>query len=491
MLPYKTIIKLDRKAKSPLYLQICKRFIDLIMEGTLKAGKKLPGARVLSQLLNVNRQTVNNAFEELEAQGWLEIVPNKGSFINEKLPVIDTNKIAKSEFAPCTKSPLDLPNKFPFLEDPTQNSKSNYKNIIDAGYPDLRLSPIKELTQTTNALLKSKRHLSLLKYSNNFSGDPKLKEVLVKELKDSRGINCKMENIFISRGSLMAFYLIFKLLLTKGDAVVVGNISFNVGNNIIKLNDGKLIPVKMDEHGMDVDAIAEICKKQKIKAVFIMPHHHNPTTTTLCAERRMSLLHYARKYNFAIIEDDYDYDFHYDSSPVLPMAACNQSGHVIYVGSLSKIFAPGIRLGYVVASKDVIDKISNLSRFMSCHGNHNLERAMAILYEDGHMNRYLKKTVKEYKLRRDFFSKTLRTSLAKAAEFETPKGGFAAWVKFKKKYDLVKIREQCMQEGLMIPKPAFYNKEGKLINAIRMGFASTNNKEITKNIKILKSVMNI
>ncbi|MEN0049670.1 MAG: PLP-dependent aminotransferase family protein, partial [Bacteroidota bacterium] len=200
----------------------------------------------------------------------------------------------------------------------------------------------------------------------------------------------------------------------------------------------------------------------------------------------MQLLMLAQKYRFAIIEDDYDYDFHFERSPILPMASSDTVGSVIYVGSLSKTIAPGLRTGYIVAPKNLITAISQISRNMDCHGNHALERAIAILYQDGEIKRYHKKSLLIYLKRRDLFCQLLREQLGDIVQFEVPKGGLAVWVKFDGRYPVQVIKRRALELGLRLPKSIFKNMDSKKVNAIRMGFASLEEEEMREAVEILR-----
>lgn len=487
MLPYKTILQIDSNCELALYLQICNEFIKRISDGTIVSGQKLPSSRVLSELLDVNRRTVSTAYEELEAQGWIEIKAYKGSFVNSTLPIYNSRELEKVNTKTAkVEGHFDIAKTV--NSEPVPIQKSKIKITIDAGYPDIRLAPIAELNRNLNALSKSTRHRNLMNYSDCFNGDDKLRFALMDNLKSTRSIFIELDNILITRGSLMAFYLIFKALLNKGDKVIVGDVSFKVANRLVEMNQGTLVQVPVDEQGIDVEAIEKICKKTSIKAVFVMPHHHNPTTVTLTAKRRMQLLMLAQKYRFAIIEDDYDYDFHFERSPILPMASSDTVGSVIYVGSLSKTIAPGLRTGYIVAPKNLITAISQISRNMDCHGNHALERAIAILYQDGEIKRYHKKSLLIYLKRRDLFCQLLREQLGDIVQFEVPKGGLAVWVKFDGRYPVQVIKRRALELGLRLPKSIFKNMDSKKVNAIRMGFASLEEEEMKEAVEILRQV---
>ncbi|MEM9261619.1 MAG: PLP-dependent aminotransferase family protein, partial [Bacteroidota bacterium] len=365
---------------------------------------RLPGARTLAVLLGVSRKTVNLAYEELEAQGWIEVMPQRGTFVSLELPIIAPKELAATmdgknlgSFQPeRDKTAFKLHTHLDFLHHYSPPTLLSLRYTFDTGYPDVRLAPNRELSQALHRTLTGKRQQRIMNYAKDFRGHPSLLEEVLKYLSETRGIQAKRENLFITRGSLMAFSAIFRVLLQPGDQVVTGDLSFQVANNIIRIAGGKVLTIPVDEEGIDVDALALLCKREKIRAVFVMPHHHHPTTVALSAARRMKLLHLAAEHGFAIIEDDYDYDFHYSASPILPMASADQWGTVLYVGSFSKTVAPGLRTGFVLGPKSFIDELARISRFMDCHGNPAIEKALANLFREGVIRRHLKKSLKIY-----------------------------------------------------------------------------------------------
>ena len=168
----------------------------------------------------------------------------------------------------------------------------------------------------------------------------------------------------------------------------------------------------------------------------------------------------AEKYRFAIIEDDYDYDFHYARNPILPIASSDQTGNVIYVGSLSKTVAPGLRLGFVVAPENVIREIANFSRFIDCHGNTAQERAIALLFQERVIHRHLKKAMKTYHMRRDKFCQLLKRELGAYVSFRVPQGGLAVWVQFNERFPVQQLYAAARSHGLLISDTVFDDQEG-------------------------------
>jgi len=253
---------------------------------------------------------------------------------------------------------------------------------------------------------------------------------LCRYLHESLGLKIEPDNLHVTRGSSMALYLSSYVTLQKGDKVIVGETNYLNANLIFCERGAELIRVPVDGQGLVIDRIEEILRHNKIRAIYLTPHHHYPTTVTLSIERRIRLLELADRYELVVFEDDYDYDFHYKSSPILPLAAHDRSGNIIYLGSFSKSISTGFRLGCVVAPKAVIQEINQLRWIIDTQGDNVFELAFAQLLEDGTIKRHLKKAPKIYHRRRDFFCKTLQEELGHLLSFSIPDGGMAIWTKF-------------------------------------------------------------
>ena len=201
----------------------------------------------------------------------------------------------------------------------------------------------------------------------------------------------------------------------------------------------------------------------------------------MSAERRLRLLELAKTYKFCILEDDYDYDFHYSSSPILPLASVDTEGYVVYVGSLCKTISPALRVGFIVAPSDLIEEMSFFRRIVDRQGDNATEAALAILFKDGTIKRHLKKAQRLYHKRRDALCEGLKSELGNAFDFQKPNGGLAVWAKLDPSVSLPILSEKVGKMGLLISDGKTYN-----INATRLGFASTTELEIEQGLAILK-----
>ncbi|MGV0937854.1 MocR-like pyridoxine biosynthesis transcription factor PdxR [Empedobacter falsenii] len=474
MLPFENIIHVDRNSNIAIYKQIAISIINAINNGTLKAGAKLPSSRELSKLLSLHRKTIVAAYEELSAQDWIQSSPRKSITVSNQIPMLYPKIDAKQNKVLAYENKLSLP--FKILKKEVKNSENdNSKITINDGYPDVRLSPLDELLKTYRSYL-ARNYAIENAHIGNDQGTISLREELAEFLAESRGLNIKPDNILVTHGAQMSIYLASKLLLNDGDIVVVGNPNYSNANETFVEVGAKLLEVNVDANGLDVDKIEQICKKKKITAVYVIPHHHYPTTVTLSVERRMKLLALSQQYSFVIIEDDYDYDYHYNSSPYLPLANANHSGNVIYIGSFSKILDPSLRIGFMVAPANFIAQTVALRKLIDVGGDGYMQNALASLIKNGELKRHLKRALKAYHFRRDFLNELLEKKLGKYVQYNIPSGGMAFWIELKAPY---KIKDLVKDSQLKI------KRWDEALNAFRFGFASMNEQELTITVTYL------
>jgi len=476
MFPYKTSILLDRKSTQSLYLQLSKQIIDLIKENRLPSKTKLPGSRTLSVLLGVHRKTIVACYDELILQGWIESVPKIGTFIHSSLPELEQQKLSNE-----TKPEFKEKAGFQFYKNEilqkTLNTNTENFTYINDGVSDGRLTPINEIARIYRRIASKKEAYTYLSYGSTF-GNEKLRIVLAEYLNETRGLHISKDNILITRGSQNGIYLASQLLLKDRDTVIVGTTNYSAADITFQHQNANIMRVTVDENGLNTCQIEGICKKQKIKAVYVTSHHHHPTTVTLSAERRIHLLNLAKKYCFAIIEDDYDYDFNYNHSPILPLASHDTNGNVIYIGSVCKTVAPVFRIGYLIASKEFVNEASNLRRIVDRQGDALLELTFAEFIKNGDLDRHIKKMLKVYKVRRDLICKLLMEELSDSFQFEIPKGGMAIWLKLNKNISWNDVSRTALENELIIGDWARYDPQKTKHNGIRLGFATYNETEI-------------
>lgn len=485
MLLLESLLTINKDSAVPIYLQITNGIINNIRRGILKPESALPSSRALALALGLHRKTVIAAYDELYAQSWTDVYPRKGIFVAKNLPDVKPKSLSKetdtNSFA--AKTHFDVPDYVPFPALFTPELQNNL--IFNDGFPDTRLAPIELLVREYRRFGNYRFTPKYLMYGSE-QGSENLRNELAKFLAETRGLQVNPGDIMITKGVQMALYLVAQVLLSKGDTVIAADPGYPGANQVFEHSGAQMALVPIDEHGIDLDAVEAICKKKKVRLLYVIPHHHRPTTVTLSSDRRMQLLDLAKKYRFAILEDDYDYDFHYSSSPILPLASADEYGSVIYVGSFCKTIAPGIRIGFVVAPQNLITQLKRLRRMIDRQGEQLLEEAMANLLKNGDIGRHLKKSNKIYHERRDLLCKLLQEQLNEYVSFRIPDGGFAVWVKYLNGLDTAAVSKKAAEMGLSVSTGSDYwyaNDHNHTF--VRLGFASLNSKEMEDAVEIL------
>ncbi|PLK42680.1 PLP-dependent aminotransferase family protein [Emticicia sp. TH156] len=483
--PFKSLINLDKSHSIPLYIQIANAIIKQIQAGTLPTNSPLPGTRQMAALLQIHRKTVIAAYEELLSQNWVETLPQRGTFVAGKLPVLQptqfSTEVGRVEQGVLIKNRLNKQWSIPLPP------SINHRLAFNDGIPDVRLAPREEW---------AKLYAHHIRYANtatmtytNPRGSLRFRSIFARYLNETRGIQANAENIITTRGSQMGIYLAGLTLLQKGDTAIVGELNYRATNYTFRQLGADLATIPVDDEGLQVEAIEDICLTKKLKLVYVTSHHYHPTTVTLKPERRLKLLALAEKYQFFILEDDYDYDYHYANAPILPLASADRYGWVVYLGSFTKKIAPAFRVGYVAAHEAIIDEMTRLRRVIDRQNDSILEECLADMLENGDLKRYTTKALKVYRERRDFTCSLLKESLGDVIQFRIPDGGMAIWAQFAQDIPLGTLSEKVASYGLYLANGQTYADEKPDINACRMGFAGMNQKETEDAVRILKKVI--
>lgn len=476
-------VAIDRTSVQPIYLQVSQQMINAIQRGYLLVGTKLPGTRALSDLLNVHRKTVIAIYNELETQGWVEVRPSKGTFVinqsqHMKIDRPYENLVSLAKYPASTgfavRQSTILDNPFEF---------SNCALVLNDGQPDIRLTQMQNLSRWYSASMKRKQNLKRLT-GYHVEGSEYFREQLSNYLNFSRGLHISKNNLVITRSMEMSLYLISQVLLAKNDVVLVGELSLFSANMMFQKMGARVCTIPIDENGIDVAYIQSHYRPGELRMVYITPHHHYPTTVTLSAQRRIALLQLAREYGFVIVEDDYDYDFQYEQTAVMPLASGDIDGMVVYVGSFGKSLAPAFRTGFVVAPDNLIAEMRKYLGMIDRQGDVIMEQALGEMIEEGEIHRHLKKSLKVYRERRDLFCEILDTHFKDMMHFQKPMGGLALWGTWHHRFSLLQLAGLCEKDDLFIPKNLLY--QNHKLSATRLGFGHLNETEIEQALTILK-----
>lgn len=478
-------IELNPNSSQPLYLQLANSLSGLIKCGVLKPGFQFPGTRTLAKLLNLNRNTILVALDELTAEGWVVAEQRRGFFVNKDLPIPQHRRLGKDVIGIY---PDETPYQILGSYEWNLPSRRHLQYEFNDGFPDLRLAPVHEIRKEYTSLLNTSSLKSLLSYADP-RGDEKLRSSITRMLNKHRGLDPNPNQIMITRGSIMGLYMLSQVLVENGDAFAMEWPGYRGAEDCFQTAGCRILHIPVDEKGMDVDRLEEEIKKSPIKALYVTSHHQHPTTVALAPERRMQLLHLAQSHRFAIIEDDYDYEFHYENKPLLPIASADNTGSVIYIGSFSKTLFPSMRIGYLVAPESLIDTLAKLRFIIDNNGDTVLERTLSHIIENGVYYRHIRKSLKHYRERKNLFCSLLNSVFSDWITYQEPEGGMAIWANFEKSISLDDLAENCLSNGLLLTGSQCHNITGSKLNSTRLGFATMNEEEIEEACRIMKEAI--
>lgn len=479
-------VTIERDARTAVYLQIANALISEIQRGRLPTGSVLPGSRELADVLEVNRKTIVNAYEELIAQGWLMANGTKGTFVSVDLPTRPT----AAEWAPLSSKRRPSGRQFPHLiTAPDIPAFSPHTALIslDDGIPDTRLFPAASFARAYRTALMDAGRRGRLSY-----GDPRgsfrLREAISKMLNLERGLATTQDNICLTRGSQMAIYLTARIMIKRGDAMIVEDLTYPPAREAFLSAGAEIVRLRLDQNGADMDHLEEVCRHHRVRAIYLTPHHQFPTTLALRPDRRMRLLSLARRFGFAVIEDDYDHEFHFQHQPALPLASVDPS-NVLYIGSMSKLLAPSLRLGYLAGPEALVERAAAEIMLLDRQGDQATEHAAAELIDAGEVRRHARRALGIYADRRDRLSTMLAAELGGSIRFRVPDGGLAFWLTFQDEGQLDQLEERAQALGLQFLPSRIFSGLTDGPRGIRMGFAALDEIEMREAVHRLRAAL--
>lgn len=460
--------KLNREGDKSIYIQIADLIIDSIKKGVLKTGETMPSTRQIATELSVNRNTVVLAFDILINEGWVIAEERKKTYVSDKIQIVEISRAKEVQEKPQEIFRSDL-------------------IFFDDGLPDAALTPMKELARAYRRIFSRKGHWQIMNLASEL-GDEKFRETISSMLNQNRGMQTTIADICITRGSQMALFLTANCLLRQGDVVLVENPGYRPAWNTFEHVGAHLIPISVDDEGIDVDEIASLVQMQKVQAVYLTPHHQYPTTVTLSLARRLKLIELSNKYGFTIIEDDYDNEYHFSQRPVMPISSFEGIQNYVYLGTLSKLIAPAIRVGYIASSPDFILKIGKLRKIVDLQGDAIMEQSILDLMLSGDIRRHQKRMLIHYQAKRDFFANLLDYYLKDKVTYKKPDGGLAFWLELVNDINLFQIKDKANTELVSFYTPDRFSYDSA-IQGIRIGYASLSEANLERGIRILRKYL--
>ncbi|WP_028560486.1 PLP-dependent aminotransferase family protein [Paenibacillus pinihumi] len=475
--------KPDRTSEIPIYKQIADEIERRISYGEYPPGSQLPSERKFAEQLGVNRSTIILAYSELRSLGIIESHTGSGTRVSkDKWEATPRHTPNWKRYA---EGGSFLPN-LPFLRR-IREALQQQPSLIDFASGELGpdLAPVAEI----NALIRKLPDLSYLGY-NDPQGYFPLRQALLSYLEHYRHIHSTESSVLITSGSQQSLYLITQCLLSPGDAVAIEDPSYCYSLPMFQSAGLRLFRLPSDERGVRPEDIRALYKKHRIKMLFLNPTYQNPTGAVLDQERRVQLLDVASELGLPIVEDDPFSLTAYDVRPPLPLKAMDTVGSVLYIGSLSKIAASGLRVGWMVAPRAIAERLAD-ARAQMDFGLSIVPQQVALQFLGSddfapHLERLRMKLL--YK--RDLLVETLQRELADEVTFTVPEGGLHLWCKIRPKVSDARLFEEAIRRGVAFSPGSVYGSDS---GYMRLTYARPRTEEIVPGIKLfaeaLRSVM--
>ncbi|OSQ47709.1 PLP-dependent aminotransferase family protein [Thalassospira alkalitolerans] len=487
-------ITLDDPASSgqTLQQQLHQGLVDAILEGRLPMHEPLPSTRDLATSLKVSRNTVMLVYQRLMDDGYLTAVWRRGHFVNEQY----IRQQLRLRVDTRTAS-LFSPERDPKLWERHLGFRpSAARNIVKPGnwrdfpYPFIYGQVAVDKT-TISRWRDSMRLAGSLAHSASWVGDqvdmddPKLLEQIITRILPHRGLRAHPEQMLITIGAQNALFLVGQLLAGKGRRVGVENPGYVDARNIFAASGADIVPLPIDSEGVVPSSAMNGCDM-----VYVTPSHQCPTSVTMSLDRRLQLVERSRREDFILVEDDYEHELNYLGNQRAALKSYDNSGHIIYIGSLTKLMFPGLRVGYIVADSELITELRALRRLSYRHPSGQDQRAMALFMGEGHLDAHLRRTRDRLADKWQIMQSELASQLPDI-HFTPTAGGSAFWVTLPKGIDAWAVHREAARRGVLIEPGDVHYVDGATAprNHMRLGFAAIDRGQIAAGISQLRDAI--
>jgi len=472
-------LTLDPAQNGPIYVRVAEAILAAVRAGRIAPGQALPGVRELAERLGVHRNTALAALRELESQGWLDARPRSGFFVVDPLP----ERPASAAGTASSAGPgFDVPYRLKPI-----TSTSNVLLDFSDGVADARLAPMEALAKAYPRALRLNGPELL--QAGEFLGHSRLRKVLAGHLAEQRALVRDPGQFLLIRSTSMAVNLVAQALIgpESGDVAVENPGNPLVWETLRQASAARLHPLPVDAGGLRVEALEALLATTRLSLLVVTPQCHFPTGAVLAQDRRERILALAREHRFAILELDPEYDY-LEAAP-RPLAAADSTGQVLYCGSLSRLIAPGVRLGFIVVPQLLADSFAKARQRMDWQGDAILEWAVSELFLDGELARHLRRVRKACADRRAALFDALRYAMPGLLEFDPAQGGMALWLRGAGKFaDPARFDiwvRACGMKGIKLRMGSYFDLAGKSHAATRLGFMAYTPEEIQEAVPLM------
>ncbi len=463
------MIKIDKDNKMNLYMQVYRQLKKEIMNKDLKANTKLRPIRQMAEELDINPATVVKAYDLLEKEDLIYKKVGSGSFVS---PILEG--ISNSNKSANDNNELDMLQYGQIV----MNSDINFASAT----PSPELFPINDFKIALNEVI-DRDGGSAFTYQKSQGFSP-LREFIQSALY-KEGINTDISNIMVVSGAQQGIDLVSKTLINITDQVVVEEATYSAALSSFKAQGARIKTVSLDNDGMDIDELVNYLEKNDITCLYMMSSFHNPTGICWSDEKKQHLLSLAEKYDFYIIEDDCLSELYFSGKKPMSVKSFDYNDRVIYIKSFSKLFMPGLRLGFMVLPQNMINSMLSAKYSTDISSCGLTQRAFDLFMRQGLWDRHLQKIRIIFNRRFHLMKEKIRYFHPDVSLIFGPRGGLYFWMSLPMGKNSDNFYLMALKNGVaFLPGSAFMLSE-RSTPFFRLSFADVNEKDIKNGMDIM------
>ncbi len=428
------LLNISQQSRSPVYRQIIDGIISMIDQGSLEPETILPSSRNMAKSLGINRSTVFRAYQELLALGYIESTPGSYTKIRDRIRIIDKYE-DKKPGSLSWESRSNEPSRDVYSAYLSMSPEKPFNNDIE-GFIDLspldldkRLFPVDEFRKSMNTVMVNKGE-EILRYGERAGYEP-LRESIARRMQ-LHGISVDKDEILITNGAQQAIDFILRVYTKPGSSIAIEAPTYANVIPLMKYFQVNIISIPMKNDGMDLNILEKKLREDRPSFVYTIPNFQNPTGITTSQVHREKLLSLCEKYETPLIEDGFEEEMKYSGKSVLPIKSMDHGRYVLYLGTFSKVLFPGVRVGWIAAERECIDRMTALKRYTDLSSSNVVQAALDNFCRKGHYDLHIKRMHRVFRKRMQTALRALDNYMPEGIKWTKPDGGYTIWITLKK-----------------------------------------------------------
>ena len=472
------LIALDRGSNEPLHRQLYLRLVELIVDGSLPLGGRLPSSRAFAQKINVSRNTVVSAYQQLEVEGYVRAQRGSQTFV---AAAPNRSTAVPPEQPSGAKDPLSKRGR-QIVSQPMNFFGLGNRHSLQPGIPDVTHFPFVALRRIIAHRLQAGGDY-VFGYQHT-AGYPPLNQAIARYLAASRGVRCEPDQVVITNGAQPAFDLLARILTDPGDCVWMEDPGYPAAQSAFVAAGATIMPLPVSAEGWALSAPPE----DGFRAIYVTPSCQSPLGVTMRLEQRLRLAEIARTHDAWIIEDDFDGEYRFSGNAVPALQGVTADSRTIYVGTFSKTMFPALRMGYVILPLNMVANISQAMFLTGQYASGILQAALADFIEEGHFTTHLGRMRRLYRKRREDFMIACQSELGEWLEPAPTDSGIQSLWYCRPGLDDVEITRRARENGVVVTPLSLHYRQGPPRHGLILGYTALERSALLAELETLRRI---